>query len=166
MGRLKATGRLVVPCASEAELLLRKAAEHGLVKYTPGDEQFSVPSPEKLSPAQAAALNMVEERVVRVYGGTGVQEAINRAYFTLLNAIVVFPVEDETKLSDKDGNVLPDAYVMKGGSTAVDLARTVHTELAEGFIYAVDARTGKRLGADHKLANRDIVKIVSSGKRG
>jgi ribosome-binding ATPase YchF (GTP1/OBG family) len=164
--KLKATGRLVVPCASEAELLLRKAAEHGLVTYTPGDQQFKVASPEKLSPAQAAAIKMVEERVVKVYGGTGVQEAINQAYFTLLNAIVVFPVEDETKLSDKDGNVLPDAHVMKGGSTALDLARTVHTELAGGFLYAIDARTGKRLAADHKLANRDIVKIVSSSKRG
>jgi ribosome-binding ATPase YchF (GTP1/OBG family) len=79
---------------------------------------------------------------------------------------VVFPVEDETKLSDKEGNVLPDAYVMKGGSTALDLARTVHTELADSFLYAIDARNGKRLSADHKLSNRDIVKIVSSGKRG
>ncbi|MDG6898277.1 MAG: redox-regulated ATPase YchF [Nitrososphaerota archaeon] len=162
MERLKGTGRLVIASASEAELLLRKAAEHGMVKYTPGDHAFAVPSPEKLSPAQTSALKLVEERVLAVYGSTGVQEAINAAYFTLLNAIVVFPVEDETKLSDKEGNVLPDAYVMKGGSTALDLARTVHTELAEGFIYAVDARTGKRLGADHRLQNRDIVKIVSS----
>jgi len=104
--------------------------------------------------------------VMKVYGGTGVQDAINQSFFDLLNAIVVFPVEDESKFSDKDGRVLPDAYVMKGGSTALDLARTVHTELAEGFLYAVDARSGKRLAADHRLNNRDVVKIVSSGKRG
>ncbi len=164
--QLKQTGRRVVPCASEAELLLRKAAEHGLVQYSPGDANFTVKDQAKLTPAQANALKMVEERVVRVYGGTGVQEAINQAFFDLLKAIVVFPVEDESKLSDKDGRVLPDAYVMKGGSTALDLARTVHTELAQGFLYAVDAKTGKRLGADHVLNNRDIVKIVSSGKRG
>jgi hypothetical protein len=71
-------------------------------------------------------------------------------------------VEDETKLSDKSENVLPDAYVMKGGSTALDLAKTVHSELAEGFLYAIDARTGKRLAGDHRLNNRDIVKIVST----
>jgi ribosome-binding ATPase YchF (GTP1/OBG family) len=164
--RLKQTGRRVVPCASEAELLLRRAAEHGLVKYVPGDGGFLVVAPEKLTQAQASALRMVEERVMKIFGGTGVQEAINQAFFGLLNAVVVFPVEDETKLSDKAGNVLPDAYVMKGGSTALDLARTVHTELAEGFLYAIDARTGKRLSADHKLGDRDIVKIVSSGKRG
>jgi ribosome-binding ATPase YchF (GTP1/OBG family) len=164
--KLKGTGRRVVPCASEAELLLRRAAEHGLVKYVPGDAEFELTAPGKLTPAQSNALRMVDERVMKVYGGTGVQEAINQAYFGLLDAIVVFPVEDEHKLSDKAGNILPDAYVMKGGSTALDLARTVHTELAEGFLYAIDARSGKRLAAEHKLADRDIVKIVSSGKRG
>jgi len=163
---LRKTGRKVVPCASEAELLLRKAAEHGLVAYAPGDTAFSVKDPQKLSPAQANALRMVDEKVMKVYRGTGVQDAINQAFFDLLNAIVVFPVEDETRLSDKDGRVLPDAFVMKGGSTALDLARTVHSELAETFLYAVDARTGKRLGSDHVLSNRDIVKIVSSSKRG
>ena len=164
--RLRQTGRRVVPCASEAELLLRKAAEHGLVTYSPGDRAFAVKDPAKLSLAQANALKMVEERVMKVYGGTGVQDAIDGAFFDLLKAIIVFPVEDETKFSDKDGRVLPDAYVMRGGSTALDLAKTVHSELAEGFLYAVDARTGKRLGADHVLNNRDVVKIVSSSKRG
>jgi ribosome-binding ATPase YchF (GTP1/OBG family) len=164
--KLKQTGRKVIPCASEAELLLRRAAEHGLVEYVPGDSKFTVKSPEKLSQAQLNALKMVDERVMRAFGETGVQAAINQAFFDLLEAIVVFPVEDETKLSDKLGRVLPDAIVMKGGSTALDLARTVHSELAEGFLYAIDARNGKRLGADHVLGNRDIVKIVSSGKRG
>ncbi len=164
--RLKQTGRRVVPCASEGELLLRRAADHGLIKYVPGDTKFLVPSQERLSPAQANALKMVDERVMKVYGGTGVQEAINEAFYGLLSSVVVFPVEDETKLSDKDGNVLPDAYVMRGGSTALDLARLVHTELAQSFLYAIDARSGKRLAADHKLSNRDVVKIVSSGKRG
>ena len=160
------TGRRVVPCASEAELLLRKAAEHGLVDYTPGDSGFGVRDPGKLNPAQANALKMVDERVMKAYGGTGVQEAVNQSFFGLLKAIVVYPVEDETRLSDKDGRVLPDAFVMKGGSTALDLARTVHTDLADTFLYAVDARTGKRLGASHPLADGDILKIVSSGKRG
>jgi len=164
--KLRGTGRVVVPCASEAELLLRRAAEHGLVAYTPGDTKFTIKDPQKLSLAQTNALKMVDERVMKQFGGTGVQQAINRAFFDLLDAIVVFPVEDETKLSDKDGRVLPDAYVMKGGSTALDLARTVHSELADSFLYAVDAKTGKRLAADHRLGNRDIVKIVSSGKRG
>lgn len=162
LARLEGTGRKVVPCASEAELLLRKAAEHGLVRYVPGDSKFNVLAPEKLSQAQANALKMVGEKVMEVYSGTGVQQAINEAYFSLLKAVVVYPVEDETNLSDKNGNVLPDAYVVRGGSTALDLARTVHSDLAEGFLYAVDARTGKRLSSDYVMKNRDIIKIVSS----
>jgi ribosome-binding ATPase len=164
--KLKQTGRTVVPCASEAELLLRRAAEHGLVRYVPGDASFDVVDPGKLSSAQSNALQMVQERVMGVFSGTGVQAAINQAYFGLLGSVVVYPVEDETRLSDKSGNVLPDAFVMKGGSTALDLARTVHSELADSFLFAIDARTGKRLSADHRLADRDIIKIVSSGKRG
>ncbi|MDG6985878.1 MAG: redox-regulated ATPase YchF [Nitrososphaerota archaeon] len=163
---LRKTGKEVVPCASEAELLLRRAAEHGLVDYIPGSAGFTVRDGAKLTSAQAGALKMVEEKVMKAYGGTGVQDAINRSFFDLLKAIVVYPVEDETKLTDKEGRVLPDAFVMRGGSTALDLARTVHSELAEGFLYAIDARTGKRLAADHLLRNREIVKIVSSGKRG
>ena len=99
---------------------------------------------------------------MRPYGGTGVQSAINQAYSTLLHAVVVFPVEDENKLTDKDGNVLPDAHVMRGGSTALDLARTVHSELAESFLYAIDARSGKRVSADYELRDGDILKIVSA----
>jgi ribosome-binding ATPase len=163
--RLRTGGRTVVPCASEAELLLRRAAERGLITYLAGDAAFTISSPEKLTPAQAKALEMVEERVMKPFGGTGVQRAINEAYFGLLGAVVVFPVEDEHKLSDKDGRVLPDAYVLKGGSTALDLARTVHSDLAEGFLYAVDVRSGKRLGSDYVLKNRDVVKIVSSHAR-
>ncbi len=160
--KLKATGRIVIPCASEAELLLRKAVERGFLEYTPGDSSFRLLRAEALSPEQLRAIRMVNERVMEVFGGTGVQRAINEAYFSLLSAVVVFPVEDERKLSDKKGMVLPDAYVMRGGSTAMDLARTVHSELAEGFLYAIDARTGMRLAGDYVLKNRDIIKIVST----
>lgn len=162
---LKASGRTVVPCAAEAELLLRRASEAGVISYTPGDTSFKV-TKEGLTPAQLRALELVEERVLNVYGGTGVQQAIDQAYFGLLKAVVVYPVEDETKLTNKDGEVLPDAYVMNGGSTALDLARRIHSDLAQTFMYAVDARTGMRLSADYVLKDRDIVKIVSSGRRG
>jgi ribosome-binding ATPase YchF (GTP1/OBG family) len=157
--------RIAIPCASEAELLLRRAAEQGVIRYTPGDGKFEVVRSD-LTPQQTRALELVRERVLDKYGSTGVQQAIDQTYFGLLKAIVVYPVEDETKLSNKDGDVLPDAYVMNGGSTALDLARKIHSDLAEGFLYAVDARTGMRLGDDHVLKDRDIVKIVSSGRRG
>jgi len=67
---------------------------------------------------------------------------------------------------NKYGDVLPDAYVMNGGSTALDLARKIHSDLAQTFLYAVDARTGMRLSSEYILKDRDIVKIISSGRRG
>ncbi len=164
--KLQKGGRIVVPCASEAELLLRRASEHGLIKYTPGDSAFEVPDPSQLTPAQTNALRLVEERVMKAWGGTGVQKAIDQAYFGLLGAVVVYPVEDENKLTDKDGRVLPDVYVMNGGSTALDLAKRVHSDLAQGFLYAIDARSGRRLSGEYVLRSGDIIKIVSSSKRG
>lgn len=161
---LRIGGRTVVPCAAEAELLLRRAAEAGVVSYTPGDPSFKV-AKDGLSPAQERALTLVKERVLDVYGSTGVQQAIDQAYFGLLKAVVVYPVEDETRLTNKDGEVLPDAYVMNGGSTALDLARRIHSELANTFLYAVDSRTKMRLGADYVLKDRDVLKIVSSKAR-
>ncbi|MEM3078579.1 MAG: TGS domain-containing protein, partial [Nitrososphaerales archaeon] len=78
----------------------------------------------------------------------------------------VYPVEDEKKLSDKTGRVLPDAYVMREGSTARDLAYKIHTDLGEGFLYAIDAKKGTRLSADYILEDKDVIKIVSTAKRG
>jgi ribosome-binding ATPase YchF (GTP1/OBG family) len=165
MEKLKETGRVVIPAASEAELLLRRASEHGVIRYTPGDGNFEVVA-GKATPQQERALQLVREKVLDPFGSTGVQQAIDQAYFGLLKAIVVYPVEDETKLSDKNGNVLPDAYVMAGGSTALDLAKKVHSDLAQGFLYAIDARTKMRLGGEQVLKDRDILKIVSSSRRG
>ena len=79
--------------------------------------------------------------------------------------VAVFPVEDATRYTDHEGNVLPDVFLLPEGSTPRDLAYKIHTELGETFIYAIDARTGIRLGEDYKLKNRDIIKIVSAARR-
>jgi ribosome-binding ATPase YchF (GTP1/OBG family) len=83
-----------------------------------------------------------------------------------LKLIVVYPVEDEMKLIDKKRNVLPDAQLLPEGSTPRDLANKIHADLGKGFLYAIDARSKKRLGADYKLKNNDIVKIVSTTSGG
>jgi len=102
---------------------------------------------------------------LKVYGGTGVQRALNEAYYGLLNGIVVYPVEDENRFSDKNGNVLPDAFVLPKGSTAKDLAAKIHSDLAESFLYAVDAKRRTRLGAEHQLNDGDVIKIVAASRR-
>lgn len=131
----------------------------------PGDNSFDVKPNVALNDAQKKALDIVKA-LIEKYGSTGVQEAINIACFKLLNLVAVYPVEDEFKLADKKGNVLPDVRLLPEGSTAKELAGTVHADLAKGFLYAVDARTKQRIGADHKLKNGDVIKIVSAASRG
>jgi ribosome-binding ATPase YchF (GTP1/OBG family) len=163
--KIRETGRQVVPCASEAEALLRKAAKKGVLHYLPGDGSFEVRPGVQLTDLQKKALDIVRSLIAR-YGSTGVQEAINLACFSLLRQIVVYPVEDELKLTDKKGNILPDARLLPTGSTAKDLASTIHADLAKGFLYAVDVRTKQRVGADHVLKNNDVIKVVSATSRG
>jgi ribosome-binding ATPase YchF (GTP1/OBG family) len=156
----------VIPCAAEAELLLRRASQANLISYVPGDVSFRIIDEVKLSSAQKKALELVNKQVFDVWQGTGVQSAINDAYLRLLKGIVVYPVEDESKFTDKKGNVLPDARIMHRGDTARDLAFKIHTDLGETFLYAIDARTGLRVGADYELKHNDVLKIVSSARKG
>jgi len=163
--RLKQLNYIVVPCCAEAELALRKAAEKKLIDYRPGDCDFKINNPEKLTESQLKVLETIREKILRRYGSTGVQEAINMAYLKLLNMIVVYPVEDLEHLSDHSGRVLPDAYLVPYGTTARELAYLIHTELGESFIYAVEARERRRVGEDYVLKDRDVISIVSAKKR-
>jgi ribosome-binding ATPase YchF (GTP1/OBG family) len=163
--RLKKLNYLAVPCCAEAELALRRAAEKKLIEYRPGDCNFKINNPEKLTPSQLKALETIREKVLLKFGSTGVQDAVNMAYFKLLNMITVYPVEDLEHLSDHHGRVLPDAYLVSYGTTARELAYLIHTELGESFIYAVEARERKRVGEDYILKDRDVISIVSAKKR-
>jgi len=163
--QLKTQNYIVVTCCAEAELALRRAAEKGWIDYKPGDSNFNMLKPEALTEAQRKALHTIKEKILQKFGTTGVQDAINMAYFQLLNMIVVYPVEDVEKLADHKGNVLPDAYVVPYGTTARQLAYMIHTELGEGFIYAIDAREKKRIGENQILKDRDVISIVSAKKR-
>ena len=154
----------VVPCASELEMLLRKAVKNGFIHYLPGDSSFEIKGNTPLSDKQKQALEIVST-FIKEHGSTGVQEVINLACFNLLEKIVVYPVEDDSKLSDKKGNILPEAYLLNKESTAKDLAHAVHEELGKGFLFAIDVRTKRRLGADHILKNNDVIKIVSATSR-
>lgn len=158
--KLMKTGRYVVPTASDYELTLRRASKAGLIDYSPGASSFTLTSPEKLNEMQKSALKKISDWL-SVHGSTGVQECLEKAVFEMLNLIVVYPVEDETKWTDKDGNVLPDAYLMPRGSTTKDLAFKVHTDLGNNFIKAIDAKTHVTLGASHVLNDGDVIKIVA-----
>ncbi len=163
--RMKKLDYIVIPCSAEGELALRRAAEKKLIEYRPGDPDFKIPQPEKLSPAQIKALEAIREKLLQKNGSTGVQEAMNTAYFKLLNMITVYPVEDVEHLSNHNGKVLPDAYLIPHGTTARQFAYIIHTELGESFLYAVDARHKTRIGEDAVLKDKDVISIVSTKRR-
>ena len=70
---------------------------------------------------------------------------LNTAVFDTLNFIVVYPVEDETKLTNKDGVILPDTKLLPEESTAKDLAGLIHADIAKGFLHAIDCKTKQRI---------------------
>ncbi len=162
--KLEEAGYEVVPVSAEAERILRMAAEKKLIKYLPGDQGFEILDDSKLTSGQKKALKLIQEKVLERWRSTGVQKIVNKAYFELLKYIPVYPVEDPEKLTDHDGNVLPDVYILPNGSTPRDLAYAIHTDLGRTFLYAIDARRKIRLGEDYKLKWGDVISIVAAGK--
>ncbi len=108
------------------------------------------------------ALTLIEEKVLKRYGSTGVQELLDRIVFEVLKLITVYPVEDHHKYTDHSGNVLPDAYLVPEGTRARDLAYMVHTDLGKTFLYAINAKTGERVGENYVLKDNDVIKIVAT----
>jgi len=148
----------VFACSAAIELALRKAAEHGLIDYSPGAKSFAVVGQPDAKQSEALGRMM---GFLAQNGGTGVQQIIDWAVYEKLNAIIVYPVEDEHRYCNNKGEVLPDAFLVPKGTTAKQLAAMVHTELASKFIGAVDAKRHIRVGADHVLENGDVIKIVA-----
>jgi len=164
ISKLKSLNRLFFPCVSEAELLLKRALQKNIIYYLPGDSSFEIKNEKNLSDKQKDALITVS-KVLKKFGSTGVQNILNHACFKILDKIVVYPVEDELKFTDKKGNVLPDARIVSKNITAKELANIIHKELGKGFLYAIDARSKQRISAEHILKNNDIIKIVSTTSR-
>ncbi len=148
----------IIACSAESELALRKAEKAGLVEYTPGEGDFRVV--KEATEKQRRALEFIRKDVLEKIGSTGVQKVLDTA-IGRLELITVYPVEDENKYTDKKGNILPDAKLVKKGTTPVGLAYQIHTDIGERFIAAVDARTKKKMGKEHELEDGQIVKIVT-----
>jgi hypothetical protein len=153
---------IIIPASADAELTLRRAESKGIIRYIPGDERFEINDQTKLNDKQKWALNFIRKDILGEYMRTGVQFAINVSVFKLLKMNAVYPVADIQKFSDKHGNVLPDVYLMRSGSTVEDLAKEIHSELAKGVIYALDGRDGIRLPVNYQLKDRDVLSIVSA----
>ena len=155
--KLKQNYENIVPASAEAEIALKKAAEKWLIDYSAGNG-FEIKG--NLEENQRKGLDFIKKEVIEKYGSTGVQNCLNKVVFELLDYIAVYPVTNANKLTDKDGNVLPDVHLVPRGTTAKELAFRIHTSIGEKFIAGIDARTRKKLSSDHQLKENDVVEIV------
>ncbi len=149
----------IIPCSADAELSLRQAAKAELIEYIQGESSFKV-NEDKVNEDQKKALNSIQKNVLDKFGSTGVQEVLDYSVFDLLNQIAIFPAG--SKLADSKGNVLPDCFLLPNGSTALDFAYHLHTDIGDKFIKAIDVRTKQPVGKDHPLKHRDGIEIMTS----
>jgi ribosome-binding ATPase YchF (GTP1/OBG family) len=154
----------VFPISALAEVFLRSEQENKTISYSPGDSDYEIINKEKLGDKKEALIQKIKTDLLDMYGSTGVQEVLTHVVFKLLDMIVVYPVEDVSKFTDKSGNVLPDAFLVPKGTTAIELAAKIHTDFAKNFIHGQLAPSGRRIGADYEVQNNDIIKIVAAVK--
>ncbi len=163
--RLIDAGNTVFSTSAVSELVLRKAAEKEYIRYLAGDADFRLLDSSGMTDKQVRALEAIREKVLKRFGSTGVQQILNYAVFDVLRQIVVYPVANADRLSDGSGNVLPDAYLLRSGSTVKNLAEKIHSEIAEKILFAIDARTKMRLGPSHPLKDGDVIEIVTAARK-
>ncbi|GAD51806.1 GTP-binding and nucleic acid-binding protein YchF [Halarchaeum acidiphilum MH1-52-1] len=157
--RLRDLDKPVIPATAQGELALRRGADAGVLTYDPGDETFEVTG--DLPEEQASLLSELRETMA-AYGGTGVQTALNDAVYDLLDHLTAYPVQDAAKWTDGTGTMLPDAFLLPRGSTPKDLAYAVHSDIGDGYLHAVNARTSREVAEDYELEEGDVIKIVST----
>ena len=146
----------IVPCFSEGELTLRQADKTGLIEYVPGSKEFEIKG--NLNEKQKEALQRIQ-KILKAHGSTGIQEVLNKTIFDILKYVAVYPAG--AKLKDSKGNVLPDCYLMPPGSTALDFAYKLHTDIGNKFVKAIHIKTKQAVGKDYILKNEDGLEILT-----
>ena len=149
--------KTIIPCSGFAELALKKAAKEGFLDYEPGSKGFK--ALKELNEKQSKLLEMVRKTVLEKFGSAGVQDVLDKTVFEALGYIAVFPAGTK-KLADSEGRILPDCILMPKGSTALDFAFKLHTDMGNGFIRAIDVKKNLMVGKEHILRNRDAIEIV------
>jgi len=153
----------IIPCSALAERVLREYHEKKIIKYISGSTEFNIIDKQKLTPNELESLNKIGEKILAKFNGTGIQNVLNYASINIANQICVYPVSDINSFSDNKENILPDAFLVKKGMRLKDFVRDkIHSDLAEKFMFGIDAKTKKRLGENYELQDKDVVKIVTS----
>jgi ribosome-binding ATPase YchF (GTP1/OBG family) len=155
--------RKILPCSALAEFFLRNYHQEKKIEYLPGTDEFSIINEQNLSQKELEMLKNIRDKILKPLKNTGIQNALNFAVFNILNQICVYPISDINKFADNNDNVLPDAFLVKQGTLLRNFVRDkIHTDLADHFIFGIDARTKKRLGENYELKHNDVIKIVTA----
>ena len=104
-------------------------------------------------------MEFIRNNVLKKFNNTGVQEILNKVVFDILGYIAIFPAGG--KLKDSKGNTLPDCFLLPKGSTALDFAYSLHTDIGKNFVKAIDSKTKQAVGKEHKLKNLDAIEIMT-----
>ncbi len=145
----------IISCSAAAELTLKEANKHGFIDYS----ENSIKIKKELNKDQIKAVDILNQ-IIKKYGNTGVQQALNELVFGLMKNKVVFTVEDEKKLSDSRGRILPDSYIVGPNATPQDVAEIIHSDIAKNYKGAIDCRTGLKVKNDEPVKNEQILKII------
>lgn len=157
--RLLQLDKHVIPATAQGELALRKGTEQGYLSYDPGDDEFDII--DDISDDQRQTLASLANLLTK-WNGTGVQASLNEAVYSELDQITVYPVQDETHWTDSDDNMLPDAFLLPNGATPKELAYAIHSDIGDGYLHAIDAKTNRQIPDDYSLEEGDVIKIVST----
>ena len=144
-----------LPCSAASELTLKEADKHGFISYVGNAFRLL----KQANQEQQNALDLIKGIMDR-YGGTGVQNVLNTLVLGVMKYKIVYTVEDEKKLCDGRGRVLPDAYIVGPSATPKDVAGLVHSSVLERYKGAIDCRTGLKIKNDEPVKNGQIIKII------
>lgn len=149
----------IIGCSAVSELALREADNHKFIEYISGDNDFKIIDDTKLNENQKKGLETIK-KTIQLNNSTGIQNVLNESVFNLLNMIAICP-GGVSKLEDSEGRVLPDCFLMKRGTTALEFAFRLHTDFGDKFIRAIDVKTKRTVGKEHVVNHLDILEIVA-----
>ena len=150
---------IIIPCSAESELALREATKKDLIDYIPGENDFIIK--KDLTEQQKKGLEFIKENILNKLGNTGIQETLNKEVFDVLKYIAVFP-GGVGKMEDSHGRVLADCFLLPKGTTALDFAYKLHTDIGKKFIKAIDVKTRQIIAKDYQLKHRDVIEIKTN----
>ena len=148
------------PISADTELALKRIISSGLANFDSRDNKLNISDSKNLDNKHIRGIQAIQSRL-NVIEKTGVSDLLQYSVFNKLKKIVAYPVFDDSKWTDVEGNILPDALLLSPNSTARDLAYAVHSDLGDGFVKATNARNGRGLGSDYEIQSGDVIRIYA-----